>query len=182
MRKFFFALTLAVLTSAATAQEPAVRGKVADTLEKKSLANAVVSLLYKSDSTLFKFARTNSKGEFTIHNVDTGKYVMLVSFPKFADYVDDVEVKPRSDVDLGTVPLTQKAQLLKEVVVRSGSAIRIKGDTTEFVADSFAVKEGATVEDLLKRLPGFQVDSKGNITAQGQRVQKVLVDGEEFFR
>jgi hypothetical protein len=49
------------------------------------------------------------------------------------------------------------------------------------VADSFKVREGATVEELLKKLPGFQVNSKGEITAQGQRVQKVLVDGEEFF-
>ncbi|MFL5809019.1 MAG: outer membrane beta-barrel protein, partial [Flavisolibacter sp.] len=58
---------------------------------------------------------------------------------------------------------------------------RIKGDTTEFIADSFHVREGATVEELLKKLPGIQVNSKGEITAQGQKVGKVLVDGEEFF-
>jgi len=71
--------------------------------------------------------------------------------------------------------------LLNAVVIRSAGSIRIKGDTTEFVADSFHVKDGATVEELLKKLPGFQVNSKGEITAQGQRVGKVLVDGEEFF-
>jgi hypothetical protein len=72
--------------------------------------------------------------------------------------------------------------LLKEVIVRSGSAIRIKGDTTEFTADSFVSKRRCHGgRPLLKKLPGFQVNSKGEITAQGKRVEKVLVDGEEFF-
>ena len=83
--------------------------------------------------------------------------------------------------DLGKISLLQKAILLKEVIVHNTGAIRIKGDTTEFVADSFKVKEGATVEDLLKKLPGLSVNSKGEITAQGKKVDKVLVDGEEFF-
>ncbi|HEX6334546.1 MAG TPA: outer membrane beta-barrel protein, partial [Flavisolibacter sp.] len=71
--------------------------------------------------------------------------------------------------------------MLDAVFIRSAGGIRIKGDTTEFIADSFHLKEGATVEELLKKLPGFQVNSRGEITAHGQRVQKVLVDGEEFF-
>ena len=136
--------------------------------------------LYKKDSSLAKFSRSDKNGQFTIPNVDSGKYILLVTYPRFADYVDEVTVNGK-DVDLGLISLTQTSILLKEVIVRSGQAIRIKGDTTEFTADSFAVKEGATVEDLLKKLPGFQVNSKGEITAQGQRVQKVLVDGEEFF-
>ena len=57
----------------------------------------------------------------------------------------------------------------------------MKGDTTEYRADSFKVQANATVEELLKKLPGIQVDKNGQITAQGQKVQKVLVDGEEFF-
>ncbi|RYG33611.1 MAG: hypothetical protein EOO01_33030, partial [Chitinophagaceae bacterium] len=63
----------------------------------------------------------------------------------------------------------------------SGSPIRIKGDTTVYTADSFKVREGANVEELLRRLPGIQVDKDGKITAMGERVTKVLVDGEEFF-
>ena len=74
-----------------------------------------------------------------------------------------------------------KANLLKDVIVTHRSAINIKGDTTEFAADSFKVQPNATVEDLLKKLPGIQVDKNGQITAQGEKVQKVLVDGEEFF-
>jgi hypothetical protein len=72
--------------------------------------------------------------------------------------------------------------LLKEIIVQDKrDAIRIKGDTTEYFVDSFLVNKNANVEDLLKRLPGIQVDKNGKITAHGQEVKKVLVDGEEFF-
>lgn len=156
-----------------------VTGTIKDTADKKLLTNAVVSLV-KKDSTLYKFTRSNSQGNFLLQNVAPGSYRLLITHPKFADYSDDLNVKAEA-ANLGTIALTQKAQLLQAVIIKSAGAVRIKGDTTEFVADSFRVREGATVEELLKKLPGFQVNSKGEITAQGQRVQKVLVDGEEFF-
>ena len=74
-----------------------------------------------------------------------------------------------------------RERLIQEVLVRGRSAITIKGDTVEYAADSFAVREGATVEELLRKLPGLQIDRNGKITAQGEQVQKILVDGEEFF-
>ncbi len=69
-----------------------VKGKVADTLNKKPLENAVVSLLRKSDSTLYKFFRTNRDGEFLMPNINSGKYLLLVTYPKFVDYTDEFEV------------------------------------------------------------------------------------------
>ncbi|HEU0064402.1 MAG TPA: outer membrane beta-barrel protein, partial [Flavisolibacter sp.] len=167
------------LTSALSAQT--VKGKISDTLEHKSLQNAVVTLIQTKDSLLYKFTRTNKNGEFILNNVAPGKYIFLITYPKFADFSDIFEIKNQPENDLGNIPLTLKSKLLDAVVVKSAGAIRIKGDTTEFVADSFKLKEGATVEDLLKKLPGFQVNAKGEITAQGQKVDKVLVDGEEFF-
>jgi hypothetical protein len=84
--------------------------------------------------------------------------------------------------DLGNVMMTLEANLLADVTVRTKiAAMRMKGDTLSYAADSFHVRQGASVEDLLKVLPGIQVDKSGNITAQGEKVQKVLVDGEEFF-
>ena len=84
--------------------------------------------------------------------------------------------------DLKKIYLNTKSYVLKEVIVRNTvSAIRIKGDTTEYRADSFRVGPNADVQELLKRLPGIQVNSKGEIKAQGEQVNKVLVDGEEFF-
>ncbi|MGQ0739417.1 MAG: outer membrane beta-barrel protein [Bacteroidota bacterium] len=161
------------------AQKSPVKGIITDSTEKKSLHLASVALLRKSDSTLVSFTRTDKDGKFVLPKTDTGRYVILVTYPRFADYMDDLEVK--GETDMGIVNMTPASKLLDAVIVKSVGAIRIKGDTTEFVADSFKVKEGATVEDLLKKLPGFSVNSKGEIVAQGKRVDKVLVDGEEFF-
>src|SRR5678816_3869447 len=181
MRKFLagFVFLLAI-TLTSHSQTTSIKGTVTDTSEKKNLANAVVALLRKSDSVLIKFTRTNAKGEFVLNDVRADSFVIMVTYPKYADFADQVGVKS-DPVNLGKIPLMQRALLLKEVIVHSTGAIRIKGDTTEFVADSFKVKEGATVEDLLKKLPGLSVNAKGEITAQGKQVDKVLVDGEEFF-
>jgi Outer membrane protein beta-barrel family/Carboxypeptidase regulatory-like domain len=164
----------------AHSQTASVKGSVTDTVEKKSLSNSVVSLLRQTDSVLIKFTRTDKNGDFNISNLVPGDYVLMITYPKVADYADKITV-PAEGLNLGIIPLTPKAILLKEVVLRTNTSIRIKGDTTEFVADSFKVKQGATVEELLKQLPGMQVNSKGEITAQGKKVDKVLVDGEEFF-
>jgi hypothetical protein len=161
------------------AQDHSLRGRLADSTENKKLEHAVISILRKSDSSLVGFTRTDASGTFRFHSREAGDFVMLVSYPRFADYMEAVTIQGHSD--LGAIYLTPKSKLLDEVVIRTGSAIRIKGDTTEFMADSFRVKEGATVEDLLKKLPGFTVNSKGEIVAQGKRVDKVLVDDEEFF-
>lgn len=168
-----------VISCSVHAQQAILRGRITDSLEKKDLGNAVITLLHKSDTTLVSFTRSNKTGQFVLPKADTGQYLILVTYPRFADYMEKVEL--RSDLDLGSIYLTLKSKMLQEVIVRTAAAIRIKGDTTEFVADSFKVKEGATVEDLLKKLPGFTVNSKGEVVAQGKRVDKVLVDGEEFF-
>ena len=179
MRKLLLSLLLFGIASTSFAQF-ALKGKVADTLNKKFLENAVVLLLRKSDSTLFKFSRTNKDGQFSIQNISPGNYLLLVNYPKFVDYADEVELN-RSEKDLGSIPLTLQSTLLDAVIVRQNIAIRLKGDTIEYKADSFKVAEGASVKDLLRKLPGMQVDKNGQITAQGQKVNKVLVDGEEFF-
>lgn len=180
MRKLIYCLVFILVSYAAFSQVSSLKGIVRDTLEKKNLHHAVVSLLRSKDSVLVKFARTDMHGTFSMPGLLPGDYVLMVSYPKFADYADKV-VLTSSGVELGIIPLTPKSLLLGEVVVRTNAAIRQKGDTTEFTADSFKVKEGATVEELLRQLPGIQVNSKGEITSQGKRVDKVLVDGEEFF-
>lgn len=163
------------------AQQTELKGYVTDTLEKKRLRNAVVSLVREKDSILYTFMRTDVNGAFHFNPVQPGRYNLLVTYPGFADFFDKVEIKAGEVNNVGSIPLSLKSRILETVILRSAGAIRVKGDTTEFVADSFKVREGATVEELLKKLPGFQVNSKGEITAQGQRVGKVLVDGEEFF-
>lgn len=163
------------------AQSYSIKGKVTDTLNKNPLPYAAVTLIHAKDSILETFTRTAEDGSFTLHPTQPGAYILMTTFPSFVDFVQKVDVD-KPETDLGQIPMISRTNLLKEVIIkREMAAIKIKGDTTEYVADSFNVKEGANVEDLLKKLPGIQVDKNGQITAQGETVQKILVDGEEFF-
>ncbi len=157
-----------------------ITGNILDTASKKEISNAVIALLTPGDSTLYKFTRTTSEGKFEIKNAAAGKYILMVTHPYYANYIDDITVTG-TGLDLKQIAIISKSQLLQEVIVKSGSPIKIKGDTTEYTADSFQVKANANVEELLKRLPGIQVSKDGTIIAMGEKVTKVLVDGEEFF-
>lgn len=183
MRKIFIAIILVLACSQLSfAQSGSVKGVVSDKFNNQTLQHAVVTVLRKTDSVLVAFTRSGPNGEFIVNNVPAGKMIFRITYPKYADYFDEITVTDAQTTDLAKLDLILKSQLLQEVVVSQKiGAIRIKGDTTEFRADSFKVKEGANVEELLKKLPGIQVNKNGEITAQGEKVQKVLVDGEEFF-
>ncbi len=168
--------------SVSYAQQSVVKGRIADTVSRQNLEHAVVSLLHSNDSTLVGFARADSKGHFELKGMPAGHYVVMVTYPGYVEMIDTLSLNGQTPYDFGLIPLNTKAHLLQEVIVRQTVApIRIKGDTTIYMADSFKMRPDATVEDLLKILPGISVNSKGEITAQGQKVQKVYVDGDEFF-
>ena len=182
MRKTAALLWLLCFAFTANAQENLLKGSVADTLNKQVLYNAVVSLLRPKDSVLIKYVRTDQQGNFQLNGVPNGKFLILVSYPNYADYLDQLTIDDTHSKDLGNIPLMTKAKLLEEVIVKQKiSAIRMRGDTTEYRADSFRVSANANVQELLRKLPGITVNGKGEISAQGQKVEKVLVDGEEFF-
>jgi hypothetical protein len=178
INRFIFSTLL--LFGFLTGSAQSVTGKIADTSAKKEIPNAVIVLLNPQDSGLYKFTRSNVKGEFALGNVKPGKYILMVSHPYYADFVDEILTNENS-LNLDKIPLISKSQLLQEVIIKSGTPIKIKGDTVSYTADSFKVSANANVEELLKKLPGIQVDKNGQIKAMGEKVEKVLVDGEEFF-
>lgn len=157
-----------------------VKGQLKDS-SSGGISHAVVAALRAKDSIMVKFTRTDQNGNFKLNLKDSGKYVFLITYPNYGDLVLEQKVD-ESMFDFGQKSLITKSKLLEEVIVKQTvAAVRMRGDTTEFTADSFHVQPNATVEDLLKKFPGLQVDKNGKITAQGQTVKKVLVDGEEFF-
>ncbi len=157
-----------------------ISGKIEDTTARANVRNAVVALLSTPDSVLEKFIRTDASGNFSFKDVKKGLHILMVMHPQFADYVDNIDIEG-TNISVGTIAVTPKSKLLEAVIIKSGSPIRIKGDTTVYTADSFKVSANANVEELLKKLPGIQVDKNGQIKAMGETVEKVLVDGEEFF-
>lgn len=178
-KKLRLLLTLVLLSHLGFSQST-ISGIIKDTTSNKFVKNAVVALISQPDSILIKFTRTNDDGYYMLKNLPSGKHTLLVTHPAFADYVEDLEVKSGSE-NFPLVAVTPKSKLLEAVIIKSGSPIRIKGDTTIYTADSFKVSANANVEELLKRMPGIQVDKNGQIKAMGETVEKVLVDGEEFF-
>lgn len=165
------------------AQKLSIKGTVQDTVAKRPLQNAVVIATKLSDSTLIDFTRTNEQGFFEIKELPIDTYKVVISFKKFGDKIMYVIGTNKSfEFNFDKIIMPPKSVDLDEVTIFAyKDPVYYKGDTLIYTADSFKVKANATVEDLLRRLPGVKVDANGKITAQGKEVSKVLVDGDEFF-
>jgi hypothetical protein len=135
------------------------------------------------DSTLVEFTRSDDQGFFKLKPIPVDTYQVIISHPKFADmgYFIFGDLK-NLNYDFGKIILQPKNVSLEEVTIFAfKDPVYYKGDTLVYTADSFKTRANATVEDLLKKLPGLKVDKDGKITSQGKAVDKVLVDGDEFF-
>lgn len=184
MKKLGLAILLCFYAVLVSAQMPfSIKGVVVDSAANTKLRNATISVLNAKDSTLYKFTRANVDGTFSIQPLRSGNFILLLTYPEYADYVQTFKLDvDASSLDLKHINMSSKAKLLNEVIIKGhAAAIKIKGDTTEFNASSYTIQPNDKVEDLLRKLPGIQVDKDGKITAQGKTVPKVLVDGEEFF-
>jgi hypothetical protein len=184
MRNLFLLWALCLLTMVLHAQTPTrftLQGRAVDTLNN-ALPSSTVMLLSPKDSSMVNFGRTDDKGAFTFKNLRAGSYILKVTFVGYIPYNALIKNGDDAVLDLGGLKLKPITKELMEVVVRTAKApLTIKGDTIEYNAASFKVPPGSTVEDLLRKLPGVQIDQDGNIRAQGQAVNKVTVDGKQFF-
>lgn len=181
LKRLLLFLILFICNLNVFSQNSRIDGFVADELNGYAIQNATVTIMRTSDSLLVNYSRTKTDGSFSIKSLIPGHYDLFISYPDYLGYATDIELEPGKDFLLDTVYLIKNSQLLKEITIVDGSKIKFKGDTIQFLADSFRVGENANVEDLLKKLSGIKVNSKGEITAFGEKVEKVFVDGEEFF-
>ncbi|MFD2036846.1 TonB-dependent receptor family protein [Belliella marina] len=176
-----FFLLLAGLNSYAQNTRWTLSGNLRDE-NSQPLSSATITLLDLSDSTLLTFGVSNAKGEFSISNIREEAILMQVSFMGFETILEKVSRPENSQsLNLGVLTLKEKTAEMDEFTLEDIAPITIKKDTIEYHADAFKTQPNANVEDLLKRLPGIEVDQEGNIKAQGETVNRVLVDGKEFF-
>jgi hypothetical protein len=144
------------------------------------LVGATVLLLNLPDSTMEEYALTNEKGFFKITAPKDASYLLQISYMGYENYEQVLDLNKK--MDLGRIVLKEKSELLESIeVVEERIPIRMNGDTLEYSADAFETQEHDNVEALLKKLPGIQVDRDGTVKAQGETVDRVLVDGKEFF-
>jgi hypothetical protein len=184
MKNLILFFIFSIVSVSGYSQSIRLQGQVYDTSLKKPIINASVLLVNASDSIITRFTRSDDQGNFMLTCQVSGRFIILVNYPSYATLVDTLSIGQLngSIKNLGVFKMSNEVHVLEEVIVRQQlHAIRLKGDTTEFLADSFYVKPGENVEELLKKLPGFKIDKNGGVTAQGRRVKHVFVDGEEFF-
>ncbi len=174
-------ICLLLYGTVAIAQQSTLKGDLFDE-EGKPLIYATAVLLFPNDSTMAYYGITNSDGHFTIKNVKSGEYILQTAYMGFQSLFKNLEMPLPNGGVLGALIMKPAHMNLSEVQI-TGDRIPliIKGDTIEYGAGSYKVKPDASAEELLKKLPGVRVDRAGNIKAQGENVQKVLVDGKEFF-
>ena len=158
-----------------------VKGVLIDTVYNESMANATISLLQSRDSSLISHTLADAKGAFLIKNLNQGSYRLLISFQGYEALQKELSISATtSQINLGTINMVKASDMLDEVIIQR-PPITVNNDTVAFSAEAFKTVPNATAEDLLKKLPGVEVDMDGNVTAQGEAIQKIYVDGKEFF-
>jgi hypothetical protein len=183
-RLLAIAVFFTLLATVGMAQNRAnIKGKVVDSLNREALEFATVAALDLKDSSLISYTLTTKGGEFSLHNLPADKSLKLViSFIGYRNFRKVFKLEKGEMLDMGSIKLNPKGTNLKEVIVNAEiTPIIIKKDTIEFSAEAFKTPPNAVVEELLKRLPGVQVDIDGTITVNGKKVSKLLIDGKEFF-
>jgi len=163
----------------AQAQTANITGTVFDEDTKEGIEMASIRVLNAKDSAYVTGGITDAKGKFSV-SVKAGRYLAHISFLGYIDQY--IAVNTREKTALGNIILKEDGVMLSEAIVEAKAPeIIIKGDTTEYNAASYKVQESAVLGDLIKRIPGAEIDADGKITINGRDITKILVDGKEFF-
>jgi len=176
LTKLIFSI-LALVSSISVGQS--ISGKVVDEA-KKPLEFASIAVLNAADSTLVSYASTDIKGNFKVVDISDGKRIFQINLIGYKVYQKGLDFAGKS-LEFGAITLKEKDNTLDEVNITAVIPITIKKDTMAFNTKAFKVRVDDNVEDLLKKLPGVEVDADGKVKAQGEDVTKVYVDGKEFF-
>lgn len=179
--QFIFISCLLLVSYVGFAQNLTIQGSLKDSIANRALNSATVSLVYAKDSSLVSFSRTNEAGAFNFKNVAPGNYLISVSYvgyvPKWVPVITGTE----KTVEMGLIYMNDVNTMSTVTVTARRPPVVINGDSVEFNSENFKTAPNAVVEDLLKKMPGMEVDKAGGITVNGKKVTKVFVNGKEFF-
>ena len=178
MKQIFYLLLFTIPNIAFC--QMSIKGNVMDSTQKQ-LSSATVMLFDAKDSSLVSFTRTLDRGNFEFKNLRVKPYFIKITFVGLQTFQKSLP-NTTGLIDLENVVMLPISKQLNEVIVKGERVpITIKKDTIEYNASSFKTQANAVVEDLLRKLPGVEVEKDGTVRAMGEKVQRVLVDGKEFF-
>lgn len=183
MKKTLLAILLALCAAVtAMAQERKITGTLLDKESKEPVMQATIQLLKAKDSVYVAGAVTDDNGLFTLTAPENGKYILKISNVGYKGIVRNVTIADDKDFAFGRVNMETDAVMLKEVIANGIAAkVVVKEDTFVYNAAAYRTPEGSVIEELVKRLPGAQIDDDGKITINGKEVKKIMVDGKEFM-
>jgi hypothetical protein len=179
--QFIFINCLLLISYVGFAQNLTIQGTLKDSIANRALNAATVSLVYANDSSLVSFSRTNEAGVFNFKNVAPGNYLVSVSYVGYVPKWVPVLIANEKTVEMGLIYMNDVNTMSTVTVTARRPPVVINGDSVEFNSENFKTAPNAVVEDLLKKMPGMEVDKSGGITVNGKTVTKVFVNGKEFF-
>jgi hypothetical protein len=169
------------LNTAVFAQSANINGKIVDKTDNKIVAGAVVSLLKQKDSAVVAETVSSAEGDFLFTNIISDSLIVKINTLNYQEYISFIILKSENKT-LATIKLEPQGKNLASVTILSRTPPVIqKGDTAQFSASQYKVNPDATTEDLIKKMPGITVAKDGTVTAQGETVKKVTIDGKDFF-
>lgn len=180
---FFFLICIPIIAqNMGSRTKGCIEGSIYDKSTKETIIGASIKLLQEKDSSYVLGTATNTNGCFKI-NTQKGKYIVEISFIGYETSHRKIKLESdSSNYNLGNIYLEENAIQLREAEITAQiPPIVNKGDTIEYNAGAYSVEESSVLQDLLKKIPGIEVDANGNITVNGKSIQKILVDGKEFF-
>ena len=183
MNKIIAFLIISIsLFFSSNAQNIKLQGSIIDKNDNKKLSGVTVALLNNADSSNLKFAVTNNEGIFEFTNLNEGNFIIKASIIGYKTFIQTINTSLTKSNDIGNISLEKSSSELQNLtIVTKGAAIVQKDDTSQYNSKQYQVNPDATTEDLVKKMPGITIDNKGTITAHGEQVKKVTVDGKDFF-
>ena len=179
--------TVLLLTTALSAfsqtKNITVAGRVIEDDTKEPAVQATVQLLSLPDSAFAAGIATTAQGYFTLPKVKAGKYVLKVSYIGFQPTVLPLQLSAQNlNKNVGTLALKTDAVMLAEAVITAEAPqVTVSEDTLMYNSSAYRTPEGAMLEELVKKLPGAEIDDDGNVKINGKELKKIMVDGKEFF-
>ena len=183
----FAGLTVSVYAQTATKTtkktKANVTGFVKDSEDGEALVRATIQIMSEDTTKMIAGGVTNTLGGYTIKNVEEGTYIVKISYLGYHNFTRKITIKNGSTIhNVGTTLLIPNTILIEGAVVEAAlPQMEVREDTIIFNADAFKVPEGSVLEDLVKKLPGAEVDNDGTIKINGKTIQRILVNGKEFF-
>jgi hypothetical protein len=181
LQKALIIFCAGLLATTTYGQNITLKGKIADKSDKTAIAGATVTLLLQKDSSQVAIKVSDSKGNFQFNGLVPAVYLVKISYSGYEKIQQKIALQASNATTIPFNIARIATDLTGITVISKPPPVKQKGDTSEFSASQFKVNPDATAEDMIKKLPGITVARDGTVTAMGEQVKKVTVDGKDFF-